>query len=477
MHLLDHKKKNGSIGIIHFVGIGGIGMSGIATIMSGMGYEVQGSDISSNSNIQRLKNLGIKIFTTHEAKNIDNVKYVVISSAISQNNPEVQEAIKKGLPVIPRSQMLAELMRFKTCIAVSGSHGKTTTTSMMAHIFEEYGVNPTVINGGIINCKDTNAYLGSSDYLITEADESDATFIRIPATIAIITNIAIEHMDFYGSFEKLVESFNTFIYNLPFYGFAVCCIDQPIVQHMIEAITTKQIITYGIENPNANVRAFNIELDSFSSVFDVQISSPNLGSIIIKKIHLAVPGRHNILNALAAIAVAVELDFGIKVIQKAFSSFKGVKRRFTKVGQYKQINIIDDYAHHPAEIRATIATAKNAVNIDGGKLIVVCQPHRYSRFISLFAEFKNCFDLADVLYIAPIYSAGEENPTSVNHKQLVDNITHDKVYALDALEDFTTIAASLEDKCIVLMLGAGDITYYANALEQKLHDYAARSKQ
>lgn len=468
MRLLEQKKTNGNLGIIHFVGIGGIGMSGIAAVMHNLGYHVQGSDVSDNPNVSRLQNLGIKVFHSHALENIDGAKYIVTSSAIKATNPEVVAATAKGIPVIPRAEMLAELMRFKTCVAVSGSHGKTTTTSMIAHIFEVAGVHPTVINGGIINRKNTNAYTGSSDYLITEADESDKTFVRIPATIAVVTNINSEHLDFYGSFDALLETFRSFIANIPFYGFAVCCIDQPILHGLIKEVHNRQVITYGIDNDCANIQAFNINLDSFSSTFDVRISTAALGQIIIEKIHLAVPGKHNVLNALAAISIAVEMDFGVRVIQKAFSSFQGVKRRFSKVGQYKKITIIDDYAHHPEEIRTTIKTAKNIVQKEGGRLVVVCQPHRYSRVANLLTEFQTCFDLADEVYIAPIYSAGELNPTGLDHQQLARGIKNVDAFSIDSFDELPKIIKSLQGMCIVLMLGAGDITHHANNLEQIL---------
>jgi len=363
-------------------------------------------------------------------------------------------------------------MRFKTCIAISGSHGKTTTTSMIAHMFEEGGVRPTVINGGIINNKATNAYIGSSDYLITEADESDATFIRIPATIGVITNIDSEHLDFYGSFDKLKDAFKTFIQNIPFYGFAVCCIDEPILCDIVESMHAKQIITYGITNQTANVRAFNIELDAFSSKFDVKISinAEENSSLIIENLQLAVPGEHNILNALASIAIAYEMDFGPKVIRSTLRSFQGVKRRFTKAGEYNKTLIIDDYAHHPKEIKATIKTARNLADKTGAKLTVICQPHRYSRVVSLLPEFQSCFDLADTIYISEIYSAGEENKTGIDHHMMAKRIQRDNAFALDSLDNLPSIVHKMTGKNIILMMGAGNITYHAHSLADKLRE-------
>jgi UDP-N-acetylmuramate--alanine ligase len=474
MRLLEKKKLTGKLGRIHFIGIGGIGMSGIAKIMHTLGYKVQGSDLSSSINTQHLKQLGIEIFDSHDESNLRDVKYVVVSSAIKPNNIELSKAHKLGLPIIPRAEMLAEIMRFKTCVAISGSHGKTTTTSMIAHIFEVAGINPTVINGGIINSKDTNAYTGNSDFFITEADESDATFIRVPATIGVITNIDPEHLDFYGSFDNLIEAFRKFIFNIPFYGFIVACVDHENVKNLLNDITAKKIITYGIESTHANVRAFNIRMDGFNSVFDVKISGAggDFGDIVIQDIYLSVPGLHNILNSLAAIAIAIEMDFGPRVIQEAFKTFFGVKRRFSKVGQYGDITIIDDYAHHPQEIKATIKAAKYLADLNKAKLITICQPHRYSRVANLIDEFSCCFDLADTVYITQIYGAGEDNPTQIDQFLLAQKINHPNVYPLGSMDDLPEIISNMFGKNIILMMGAGDITYYAQNLEsdlKKLH--------
>ncbi len=475
MRLLEKKKLSGKLGCIHFIGIGGIGMSGIAKIMHALGYTVQGSDLSNNLNTDHLRQLGVEIFDSHDKAHLQNAKYAVVSTAIKANNIELMEANRLGLQIIPRSEMLAEIMRFKTCIAISGSHGKTTTTSMIAHIFEAAGINPTVINGGIINSKDTNAYTGNSDFLITEADESDATFIRVPATIGVITNIDPEHLDFYGSFDNLLDAFRQFILNIPFYGFVVACLDHANVKNLINEITAKKIITYGLDSPNANVRAFNVRMDGFNSVFDVKISGSGIGrgDIVIHDIYLSVPGVHNILNSLAAIAIAIEMDFGPRVIQEAFKAFGGVKRRFSKVGQYQDTIIIDDYAHHPEEIKATIKTAKYLADSSKAKLIAICQPHRYSRVASLLGEFVRCFDLADVVYITKIYGAGEENPTEIDQFLLAQKISHPNAHPLSSIDDLPQIISRLPGKNIILMMGAGDITYYAQSLEgnlRKLHN-------
>jgi UDP-N-acetylmuramate--alanine ligase len=475
MRLLEKKKVTGQLGCIHFIGIGGIGMSGIAKIMHTLGYKVQGSDLSSNLSTIGLKQLGIEVFDSHDRANLQNAKYVVVSSAIKANNIELIEANRLGLQIIPRAEMLAEIMRFKTCIAISGSHGKTTTTSMIAHIFEAAGINPTVINGGVINNKDTNAYTGCSDFLITEADESDATFIRVPATIGVITNIDSEHLDFYGSFDNLLEAFRQFILNIPFYGFVVACADHTNVKNLTNKITTKKIITYGINSLDANVQAFNIRMSGFDSVFDVKICShrDDLGDILIHNIYLSVPGTHNILNSLAAIAIAIEMDFGPRIIQEAFKTFGGVKRRFCKVGQYKDITIIDDYAHHPEEIKATIKAARHLADLNQAQLIVVCQPHRYSRVTSLSDEFARCFDLADKVYVSKIYSAGEENHTKIDQFLLAQKINHSDVHPLASIDDLPQIILNVQCKSIVLMMGAGDITYYAQNLQDDLRNLAS----
>lgn len=469
---MKNLKMQQKLGIIHFVGIGGIGMSGIAEIMHSTGYSVQGSDLLSNSNTKRLSDLGIQTFIGHEAKNIEKASYVVISSAVKADNPEVMEAIKKHIPVIKRSEMLAELMRFKTSIAISGSHGKTTTTSMVACMLEAAGLAPTVINGGIINNKATNAYLGDGDYLVAEADESDATFIKIPSTIGVITNIDPEHMDYYHTFDNLLAAFKSFITNLPFYGFAVACIDHPTVRELISDITVRKIITYGITSEDANVRAFNIRNNVTSSIYDVKVQLPNSSSyFVIENITLPTPGQHNILNSLAAIAIAAELDFGIEVIQKGFQNFNGVKRRFSKVGEYNDAIIIDDYAHHPAEITATLNTARDALQGSNGKLIAIFQPHRYSRLENLFNNFATCFSMADIVYVMDVYSAGEQEIKNINSGELVKKIgqSHKNAHYLSNPDQLAELLRpQIRNGDLVLMMGAGSITYIAASLADKL---------
>lgn len=478
MLLLDIKRKKGVLDIIHFIGVGGIGMSGIAEIMDNLGYRVQGSDLSVNNNTKRLEARGIKVFQGHSAINLKNVSYVVISTAIKEDNPEVIAAKELAIPVIRRAEMLAELMRLKCSIAVSGSHGKTTTTSLVSCLFEAAGMDPTVINGGVINNKSTNAYLGQSDYLIVEADESDATFIKVPSTIGIITNIDPEHMDYYKDFDDLQLAFKNFIRNLPFYGFGVACIDHPIVRKLIEEITERRVITYGIDSDDAHITAYNIVSDSYSSTFDVRIKQQNiLGDAVIEKVVIPTPGKHNVLNALAAISVGVELDFGLKVIKNGFRQFQGVKRRFTLVGEYNGAEIIDDYAHHPVEIEATISTARDVVSKRGGAVIAIFQPHRYTRLANLFDDFAKCFARADQVYILDVFAAGDSPIEGIDSRSLVRAInangfgndlgakyidSHEKIASL--------IALSAQKGDIILMMGAGNITNWANQLPEKLSE-------
>jgi UDP-N-acetylmuramate--alanine ligase len=470
MLLLGLKKMKGVIDVIHFVGIGGIGMSGIAEIVHNLGYKVQGSDVVDNYNTVRLQNMGIKIFKSHEPENILNASYIVVSSAIKQDNKEIQAALVSKIPIIKRSEMLAELMRLKCSIAISGSHGKTTTTSLVACLFEAAGLSPTVINGGIINNRLTNAYIGSSDYLIAEADESDATFIKIPSTIGVITNIDPEHMDFYQDFASLVSAFKHFITNLPFYGFAVACLDHETVRHLVTTVTERKIITYGIDNLAANILAFNIHCDITSSTFDVKINLPNTrGTTIIESVTIPTPGRHNILNSLAAIAIGIELDFGLKVIKNGFNNFQGVKRRFTKIAEYNGASLIDDYAHHPREVMATLETARNIANQQNGKVIAIFQPHRYSRLKYLFDEFMACFSYADQVYITEVYAAGEAEIEGISGEILVSRMRagkcHNNIEYIGSNDSISQIV--INNACvgdIIVFMGAGNISSLAYQL-------------
>ncbi|NRB11251.1 MAG: UDP-N-acetylmuramate--L-alanine ligase [Rickettsiaceae bacterium] len=488
MLLLENKRNKGLLNTLHFVGIGGIGMSGIAEVMYNLGYKIQGSDLAENNNTKRLKKLGVKVFNKHDPKNINNVSYVVISSAIKFNNPELQYAREHKIPIIRRAEMLAELMRFKCSIAVSGSHGKTTTTSMVACLFEAARLHPTVINGGIINNRSTNAYLGSGDYLIAEADESDATFIHIPATVAIITNIDPEHLDFYGDFDSLNAPFKCFITNLPFYGFAVLCIDHPIVRDIATTTLGRKIITYGIDSDDANIQACNIRFNNSSTTFDLKIKdytkSPeeNLKTKIFQDITIPALGKHNVLNSLAAISVGLELDFDIAVIKNGFDDFKGVKRRFTKTGEYNGAEIIDDYAHHPVEIKATLDTAKTITNQRNGRVIAIFQPHRYSRLKHLFADFISCFDDADEIYITDVFAAGEKEIENMNSQTLVAEIAkknNKKVSHLKTTDSLMSnlveiITQTAENGDLFVFMGAGNITNFANQILKEINTSKTR---
>ena len=462
--------------LIHFSGIGGIGMSGIAEILHNMGYALQGSDLSTNDSTARLSDFGIKVFQGHSEENVKNIALLVKSTAIKDDNPEVVYCKKHNIPVISRTEMLAELMALKTSISISGTHGKTTTTSLVAAIFEKANLSPTVINGGIINNKGTNAYIGKSDYLITEADESDATFIKIPSTIAVITNIDPEHLDYYKTFANLKKAFKTFIDNLPFYGFGILCIDHPEVRKLASQIKDKKIITYGINSEDADIYAYNIRQSTAGSKFDIKISSKlNKKFKILKNIKLHIPGIHNVQNSLAAIAIAIELGFDKKVIIDGFSEFRGVKRRFTKIAIYKGVTIVDDYAHHPAEIMATLETARQATKEKHGKIIAIFQPHRYTRLSSLMKEFADSFNKADKIYIADVYSAQEAPIAGANKESLIAAIKKKHksldVHPLNSKDDLVNI---IKQDCkkndLLLFLGAGDITKWAHGLPEKLNE-------
>lgn len=467
MKSLINLRNFGLAARFHIVGIGGIGMSGIAEILYNLGYEVQGSDLAENYNTTRLKDMGIKVFQGHNSENVLNADYVVISTSIKYDNPEYKEAYSKKIPIIKRSEMLAEIMRMKSCVSISGSHGKTSTTSMVASVFEAAGLNPTVINGGIINSKSTNAYVGEGDYLIVEADESDATFINIPSSIGIITNIDPEHLDYYKTFENLFNAFKNFVHNLPFYGFAVICADHEICNKLITEIIDRRVITYGIDSQDANIRAFNIKTGIDGSEFDIKINFPHSNvNYIIEKVYLAIPGRHNVLNCLAAVSVAAELDFGVRAIKEGLARFEGVKRRFTKTGEYKGARFVDDYAHHPAEVKATLATAKVVLPSVDNKILAIFQPHRYSRLSNLFSEFIDCFEDADELIISPVYAAGESKIEDFDHHKLANELK--KKYPsknIQTFEEASKLPDILDDKInsgdIVLFMGAGNITSWA----------------
>ncbi|MEQ4597737.1 MAG: UDP-N-acetylmuramate--L-alanine ligase, partial [Methylobacteriaceae bacterium] len=375
------------LGPIHFIGIGGIGMSGIAEVMANLGYTVQGSDANDNANVRRLAENGIRTFVGHRAENVENAALVVVSTAIRRDNPELIEARERRLPVVRRAEMLAELMRFKSCVAVAGTHGKTTTTSLVATLLDAGNLDPTVINGGIINAYGTNARMGAGDWMVVEADESDGTFLKLPADVAIVTNIDPEHLDHFGSFEAIKDAFRRFIDNIPFYGFAVMCIDHPIVQDLVGHIEDRRIITYG-ENPQADVRLLDVDLKGGQSRFRVMIRDRRPGfRMEMEDLVLPMPGKHNALNATAALAVAHELGVKPEAIRKALAGFGGVKRRFTRTGEWNGAQIFDDYGHHPVEIKAVLKAARASTD---GNVIAVVQPHRYTRLASLFDDFCTC---------------------------------------------------------------------------------------
>ena len=454
-----------SIGTIHFVGIGGIGMSGIAEILTNLGYRVQGSDLAENNNVQRLKALGVPIEIGHRAGNLEHAQVVVVSSAVKADNPEVTEARARLLPVVRRAEMLAELMRLKWSVAVGGTHGKTTTTSLIAAVLDAAGLDPTVINGGIINAYGTNARLGAGDWMVVEADESDGTFVKLPATIAVVTNVDPEHLDFYGSVEGLHGAFDSFVQNIPFYGFAAMCIDHPVVQAMIPRLSDRKIVSYGF-SPQADVRAVGLEMSPAGCEFDVQISDRAEDTVrTLPAVRLPMLGRHNAQNALAAIAVATEMRIDDQVICAALADFAGVKRRFTRTGEAGGVTVIDDYGHHPVEISAVLSAARTSCR---GRVIAVVQPHRYSRLDSLFEDFCTCFNDADTVIVADVYAAGEAPIENIDRDALVAGLRHHghrSVLPLDDPEDLAAIVhAHSRPGDLVICLGAGTVTNWAQAL-------------
>ncbi|WP_375464652.1 UDP-N-acetylmuramate--L-alanine ligase, partial [uncultured Methylobacterium sp.] len=404
------------LGPIHFIGIGGIGMSGIAEVMHNLGYTVQGSDASDNANVRRLSEKGMRTFVGHAAENVEAAGLVVVSTAIRRDNPELAAAREARLPVVRRAEMLAELMRFKSCVAIAGTHGKTTTTSLVATLLDAGNLDPTVINGGIINAYGTNARMGDGEWMVVEADESDGTFLKLPADVAIVTNIDPEHLDHFGSFDAVKEAFRRFIDNIPFYGFAVMCTDHPVVQDMVGHIEDRRIITYG-ENPQADVRLIDVDLKGGQSRFRVMIRDRRPGfRLEMEDLVLPMPGKHNALNATAALAVAHELGVPADAIRRALAGFGGVKRRFTRTGEWNGAQIFDDYGHHPVEIKAVLRAARASTD---ASVIAIVQPHRYSRLASLFDDFCTCFNDADTVIVAPVYAAGEAPIEGIDRDGLV----------------------------------------------------------
>jgi len=452
------------IGTIHFVGIGGIGMSGIAEVMCILGYKVQGSDVAEGYVVEGLRKLGIPVAIGHSADNLGEAAVVVISTAIGKDNVEVVAAYERRIPVVRRAEMLAELMRLKSTVAVAGTHGKTTTTSMIAAMLDAGGIDPTVINGGIINAYGSNARLGSSDWMVVEADESDGSFLRLDGTIAVVTNIDPEHLDHYGGFDSVKDAFVAFIENVPFYGAALLCVDHPEVQSIIPRLRDRRVVTYGFA-AQADVRGDNVTPFPGGNRFDVSLRDRAGEVRTIAGIELPMPGRHNVQNALAAIGVAAELGIADAVIAHGFDKFHGVKRRFTRVGEVDGVTIIDDYGHHPVEIRAVLSAAREGAE---GRVIAVVQPHRYSRLHDLMAEFQVAFNDADIVLVAPVYPAGEAPIEGVDAAALVEGMKQRGHLGAHAVADADEVCRQLKDLAapgdMVICLGAGDITKWAAGL-------------
>ncbi|WP_340265493.1 UDP-N-acetylmuramate--L-alanine ligase [Sphingobium mellinum] len=456
------------IGTIHFIGIGGIGMSGIAEVMHNLGYKVQGSDVAEGYVIEGLRKKGIDVMIGHKADNLGDAAVVVTSTAIKKGNPEVDLALEKRVPVIRRAEMLAELMRLKSTVAIAGTHGKTTTTSMVAALLDAGGVDPTVINGGIINSYGSNARLGKSDWMVVEADESDGSFLRLDGTLAVVTNIDPEHLDHYGSFDKVKDAFVEFVENVPFYGAAMLCLDHPEVQAILPRVQDRRIVTYGF-SAQADIRGENVQPIPGGNRFDVQIRERDGSLRRIEGIEMPMPGRHNVLNAMAAIGVALQMGIDDATIQTGFAKFGGVKRRFTKVGEIPVAGgvatVIDDYGHHPVEIKAVLAAAREGAK---GRVIAVVQPHRFTRLRDLMDEFQQAFNDADIVYAAPVYPAGEQPIEGVDSGELVAGLKrrgHRSASTVEGADDLArVIAADCQADDMIICLGAGDITKWAAGL-------------
>ena len=469
-----------TVGTIHFVGIGGIGMSGIAEVMHNLGYRVQGSDLAENANVQRLRAKGITISIGHDKSHVEGAEAVVISTAVKRDNPEVMAARARHIPIVRRADMLAELMRLKWTVSVAGTHGKTTTTTMIAALFDEAGHDPTVINGGVINAYGTNARLGAGDWMVVEADESDGAFLRLPTTVAVVTNIDPEHLDHWGDFDALRAAFDDFVENTPFYGFGVVCLDHPEVQALVGRVADRRLITYGA-NPQADVRAENIVFEDGGARYDIVFRERNKegkGEEVarLEDVRLPMPGIHNVLNSLAAAAVARRVGTSDAAIKSGFANFAGVKRRFTRAGTWNGVAIIDDYGHHPVEIASALRAARN---VSSGKVIAVVQPHRYSRVRDLFDDFCGCMNDADVVLVADIYAAGETPIAGIDAESLVEGVRahgHRDARVLGAAERMADVIATIaEPGDYVICLGAGDITYHANDLAARLENAGATS--
>jgi len=456
------------IGPVHFIGIGGIGMSGIAEIMLRIGYQVQGSDARASANTERLAKLGAKISIGHDAAHVEGAYAVVYSTAVKADNPELAEARARRIPLVRRAEMLAELMRLQFSIAVGGTHGKTTTTSMIAALLDAGGLDPTVVNGGIINAYGANAKVGEGDWIVVEADESDGTFLKLRSTVAVVTNIDPEHLDHYGDFEAVKKAFRDFVENIPFYGFAALCTDHPEVQAMAARVENRRLVTYGV-NPQAEVRAEKVAMGPEGARFDAVIAPHEDGAVRIEDLHLPMAGHHNVLNALAAIAVARELGVGAEAIRAGLAGFEGVKRRFTTTGVADGVRIVDDYGHHPVEIASVLRAARAVTN---GRVIAVVQPHRFTRLRDLFDDFCHGFNDADVVIVADVYAAGEAPIPGIDRDALVDGLRRYGHRHAIALESPSELPRLIREEAragdVVVCLGAGDITGWANALPDQL---------
>jgi UDP-N-acetylmuramate--alanine ligase len=460
-------------GPIHFIGIGGIGMSGIAEILHNLGFPVQGSDVAESANVLRLRARGIPVSIGHAAENLGPAKVAVFSTAVQPDNPELATARARRVPVVRRADMLAELMRLKRSVAVAGTHGKTTTTAILAALFDAAGYDPTVVNGGIINAYGTNARLGRGEWMVVEADESDGSFLRLPATVAVVTNIDPEHMEFYGDFQAVRDAYASFLERLPFYGFAALCIDHPEVQSLYARVTDRRVVTFGF-SPQADVQAAATRVENGGEIFDVVIRGQDgEEDRRLTEVHLALPGRHNVSNALAAFVIARELGIPDAVVRRTLAGLGGVKRRFTRTGTVEGVTVIDDYGHHPVEIRAVLKTARARTE---GRVVAVMQPHRYTRLQGLFDEFCTCFNDADTVLVAPVYAAGEAPIEGADRDALVDGIRrygHRDARAIDGPKDLAPLVRELTGPGdLVVCLGAGSITQWAHALPAELQALA-----
>jgi UDP-N-acetylmuramate--alanine ligase len=464
------------IGPVHFVGIGGIGMSGIAEIMLRIGYQVQGSDLKASANTERLAELGAKIFIGQDRANLEGAYAVVYSTAVKPDNPEIVAAREKRIPLVRRAEMLAELMRLQFSVAVGGTHGKTTTTSMVATLLDAAGLDPTVVNGGIINAYGTNAKVGQGDWIVVEADESDGTFLRLKSTVAVVTNIDPEHLDHYGDFEAVKKAFQDFVENIPFYGFAAVCTDHPEVRAMAARVENRRLVTYGT-TPQAEVRGENITMGADGAHFDAVFTPLDGEPVRIENLHLPMAGQHNVLNALGAIAVARELGVSEEAIRRGLLGFEGVKRRFTTVGVVGGVRVVDDYGHHPVEIASVLSAARAVAE---NRVIAVVQPHRYTRLRDLFGDFCNCFTDADVVIVADVYPAGEAPIEGVGRDALVEGLRRHGHRRVLPLEDPSDLARVVREEArngdLVVCLGAGDITSWAYALPAQLEQLGAAAE-